>query len=64
MQKRFATRLAHFIYAVERCVSRTATNDSAEAPLRERNPKMGEAPVKYELTGASRPLQAEACGVA
>ena len=31
MQERFAkhTQLAHFIYAVERCVSRNATNDSA-----------------------------------
>jgi hypothetical protein len=57
VQERFAkhTRLAHLIHAVERCVSRIATNDSAEAPVRERNPKkkMGEAPVKYELTGAS-----------
>jgi hypothetical protein len=38
VQDRFAkhTRLAHFIYAGERCVSRIATNDSAEAPVRER----------------------------
>jgi hypothetical protein len=67
VQERFAkhTRLAHFIYAVERCVSRIATNDSAEAAVRERNPKkMSEAPVKYELTGASCHLRAEARGVA
>jgi hypothetical protein len=33
-------------------------------PVRERNTKKGEAPVKYELTGASCHLQAEACDVA
>ena len=38
---------------------------SVRAPLRERNLNlMGEAPVKYELTGASCHLRTEARGVA
>ena len=48
--------------------SRCETSDerlSLQRPLRERSPKeMGEAPVKYELTGASCHLRTEARGVA
>jgi hypothetical protein len=43
----------------------SGASKSNTAPVRERNLKqMGEAPVKYELTGASCHLQAEACDVA
>jgi hypothetical protein len=48
------TRLARVIYAFERVFRETRRTTQHPAPVRERTlNKLGEAPVKYELTGAS-----------
>ena len=56
---------------IRACASRNVTNEhqpcasATSTNVRERNLNtMGEAPVKYELTGASCHLRAEARGVA
>jgi hypothetical protein len=46
-------------------IAASGASNSDRAPVRECNTiKMGEAPVKYELTGASCHLQTEVRGVA